>query len=99
MSSSILTVHEWEQDQDLYKDRIDIDSDQAGANGVFHKCFTEFAEFSEKKIFVITVKGLEPATSYVRDQDVTTIDASKTHVRDSIFKVRPIQASGTYQIP
>ena len=29
-----------------------------------------FTEFSDKKIF--TVKGLEPATSYVRGQDATT---------------------------
>ena len=30
--------------------------------------FTEFAEFSDN-----TVKGLEPATSCVRDQDATTV--------------------------
>ena len=34
----------------------------------FSKCFTEFTA----KIFVITVKGLEPATSCVRDHDATT---------------------------
>ena len=39
--------------------------------GVFPKCFNEFAEFSNK-IFVITVKGLESATSCVGDQDATT---------------------------
>ena len=33
-----------------------------------------FAEFSDKNI-VITVKGLEPATSCVRDQDATTAPA------------------------
>ena len=33
--------------------------------------FTEFAEFSDK-IFVITAKGLEPATACVRDQDAAT---------------------------
>ena len=27
------------------------------------------------KIFVITVKGFEPATSYVRDQNATTVPA------------------------
>ena len=32
---------------------------------------TEFAEFKDK-IFVITVKGLKPAISCVRDQDTTT---------------------------
>ena len=32
--------------------------------------FTEFAEFSDKKIH--DIKGLEPATSCVRDQYVTT---------------------------
>ena len=31
--------------------------------------FIEFAEFSDK-IFVITVKGFQPATSCVRDDDV-----------------------------
>ena len=40
--------------------------------GVFPKCFTEFSKFSDKNIFVITVKRLEPATSCVRDQDATT---------------------------
>ena len=39
--------------------------------GFFPKCFTEFSEFSDKNIFVITVKRLEPATSCVRDQDST----------------------------
>ena len=43
---------------------------------------------SVTKIFV-TVKGLEPATSCVRDQDV----------RDRIFKLSPVNASVTYQIP
>ena len=32
--------------------------------------FTEFSKFSDKKLF--TVKGLEPATSCVREQDATT---------------------------
>ena len=31
--------------------------------------FTEFAEFSDKKF--MTLKGLEPGTSRVRDQDAT----------------------------
>ena len=35
----------------------------------FPKCFIEF------KIFVITVKGLQPATSCERDQDATTAPA------------------------
>ena len=30
---------------------------------------------SVTQIFVITVKGLEPATTYVRDQDTTTAPA------------------------
>ena len=30
-----------------------------------------FSLNSVTKIFVITVKGLEPATSYIRDQDAT----------------------------
>ena len=51
---------------------------------------------SVKKIFVITVKGLQPAIPGVRDEDGT---ASKTHMRDSIFKFSPIHASVIYQIP
>ena len=43
---------------------------------------------SVTKLFVITVKGLEPATSCVRDQD-----ASKTRVGDRIFKLNLIYAS------
>ena len=34
--------------------------------------FTEFDEFSDK-IFVTTVKGLEPAYSYVKDQHATAV--------------------------
>ena len=48
------------------------------------------------KIFVITVKELEPATSSVRDQHATSVPAR--HVRDRIFKLCPIHASVTYQI-
>ena len=36
-----------------------------------------FTEFSDK-IFVITGKGLRPATSCVRDQDATTVPARHT---------------------
>ena len=36
---------------------------------------TFFLNVSLTKIFVITVKGLEPATSRVRDQDATTVQA------------------------
>ena len=46
-----------------------------GITIVSPKCFTEFSEFRNKKfskIFVITVKGLEPITSCERDQDATT---------------------------
>ena len=45
---------------------------------------------SVTKIFVITVKGLEPVTSCVRDQDAS--NANKTHVRDRIFKLSTIHA-------
>ena len=38
----------------------------------FPKCFTKF---SVTKVFVITVKGLEPATSCVRDHDATRAPA------------------------
>ena len=40
----------------------------------FMNVFTEFSE----KIFVITVKGLEPATSCVRDQDATSLHQQDT---------------------
>ena len=45
---------------------------------------------------MITVKGLEPATSSVRDEDATTAPA--THVRDRIFKLTQIYASVTPSI-
>ena len=54
---------------------------------------------SVTKIFVITVKGIEPATSCVRDQDATTAPASKMPVKDRIFKLNPIHSSVIYQIP
>ena len=38
---------------------------------------TEFTKFSEE-IFVITVKGFEPATSCVRDYDQYYYDTNKT---------------------
>ena len=50
----------------------------------FLKCFTEFSEF-------ITVKGLEPATRILPS-------ASQAHVRDRIFKLRPVYVSVIYQI-
>ena len=40
----------------------------------FLNVFTEFIEFSDK-IFAIAVKGLEPPTSCVRNQDATTAPA------------------------
>ena len=40
----------------------------------FEFSLNAFTEFSDK-IFVITEKGLKPATSCVRDQDVTTVPA------------------------
>ena len=45
------------------------------------------------KIFVITVKWLEPATSCVRDQDATTVPAIW------IFKLSPIHASMIMSFP
>ena len=44
--------------------------------------------FLQKKLFV-------PETFCVRDQDVTT--ANKTHVRERIFKLSPIDVSVIYQ--
>ena len=51
-----------------------------------------------RKIFVITVKRLKATTCCVRDQ-ASYHNASKTHVRDRIFKLSPIHASVIYQIP
>ena len=42
-----------------------------------------FSANSVKKIFVITVKGLEPATFCVRDEDATTVSAR--HMRETGF--------------
>ena len=53
--------------------------------------------YSVTKIFVITVKRFEPATSCVRDQDATIEPARP--VRDRIFKLTLIHASVMYQIP
>ena len=51
-------------------------------------------EFSDK-IFVTTVKGLEtlPASHLLCWRPVCYLSASKTHVRDRIFKLIPIYAS------
>ena len=57
-----------------------------------------FSLNSVTKIFATTVKGLEPATSCVRNQDTTTAPDT-THVRDRVFKLSPIHASVIYQIP
>ena len=62
----------------------------------FLNIYPEFAKLSDK-ICVITVNGLEPATSDVRDQDDTTMPA--THVRDRIFELTLIHASVIFQIP
>ena len=59
-----------------------LNNNVTGVIRVFPKCFTKFSEFSDK-IFVITVKGLEPATSCVRDEDATTV---------WVFKRSPIHA-------
>ena len=52
---------------------------------------------SNKIVFAITVKGFEPVTTCVKDQDATTVP--KTHVKDRIFQLNPIHASVIYQIP
>ena len=46
-----------------------------------------FTEFSDK-IFVITVKGLQLSTSYVRDQDATTVPARHTWETGSLNSVQ-----------
>ena len=44
---------------------------------LFLNIITEFREFNDK-IFDITVRGLEPATSCIRDQDATTAPEKHT---------------------
>ena len=58
--------------------------------------FTEFAEFSDKEY--LSIQKLEPATAFIRHQDVTTAPA-KTQVRDRIFKLSPIYSLVIYEIP
>ena len=53
-----------------------------------------FTEFSDKKY--LSLKGLEPGTSCVRDQDATTVPARHMYVGDKIFKLSPIHAPVTY---
>ena len=81
-----------------------IGEDGLGSLGVEEGIVLEFflnvslnSANSVTKVFVITVKGLEPATSCVRDQDATTVQAR--HVRGRIFKLTPIHTSVIYQIP
>ena len=50
----------------------------------FLNVFTKFADFSDK-IFVITVNGLEPTTSCVRDPDATTAPARHMCFSDDQF--------------
>ena len=66
----------------------------------FLNVFTEFVEFSDK-IFVITVKGLEPLpTSHLLCQRPACYHSvRKTNVIDSIFKLNPIHASMIISFP
>ena len=60
--------------------------------GFFYKCFTEFSE----KSFVISTKGLEPATQppLVRETRLLA-QRQQDACRDRIFKLNPIHASVT----
>ena len=69
------------------------------SNGLFAKCFTEFSDIYSKYIFVIRVKGLEPATSCVRDQDTITVQARYVYIRGRIFKLSPIHALVIFTFP
>ena len=44
-------------------------------SGVFPKCFTKFAEFSDKNIchYSKRARTFHPVTPFIRDQDATTI--------------------------
>ena len=56
--------------------------------------FSLNSAYSVTKIFVFTVKGFEPETSYVRNKDATT-----ANLRDRIFKLIPYNASVIDQSP
>ena len=69
-------------------------------NGVFPKCFTGFAEFSDKKTFVITVKGLEPATQSPLVWETRKLPQHQQDTcRDRISKLSPIHASVILRFP
>ena len=56
--------------------------------------FTEFTKFSDNiyiYLFVITIKGLKPATCCISDQDATGV--SRTHMTDRNLKLTPMHAS------
>ena len=77
---------------------LNTDTDSNDWNiGVFPKCFTAFPEFSDKNICHYSKRAwtyhlLCKRLGYYRS-------ASKTHVRDSVFKLSPIHASAICQIP
>ena len=62
---------------------------------LFLNVFNEFSKFHDKKH--LSLKGLKSATFCARDWSTTA--ASKTHVRDKIFKFGLIHASVIYHIP
>ena len=66
----------------------------------FLNVFTEFAEFGDK-IFVNTLKGLEPLpTSHLLcERPACYHSASTTHVRDRNFKLNSIHASMIITFP
>ena len=71
--------------------------DNYQSHWVFFLNFSLNSAKSVTKILIITVKGLEPGTFCARDPPHDS--ASKTHVRDTIFKLNPIHASVIYRIP
>ena len=59
-----------------------------------------FSEFAGFKIFVITVKGLEPVPSHPLCWRPTCYhNTNKTHVRDMVFKLSLIQTSVIIRFP
>ena len=64
---------------------------------VFPKCF-HWIRWIQLQIFVITVKGIEPAIHLLCQRSRCYHSASNIHVRDRIFQLISIHVSVIYQI-
>ena len=86
------------QNQRRIKDFPKNGANSKGSGAKLFEFFLNFfIEFGDK-IFVITVKGFEPATTCVRDQDAATVPARQMWETGSL-NWAPSHASVIYQIP